>query len=194
MNEDKFSCAHAFTAKWEGGISDHPADRGGFTAYGVSTEFMRELMASAPSRRFLATLGLSGNPDRALMKKISREKAAAIFRYYFWDAQNLDLFCLPVATVWYDMAVNHGRAGACRIIQQAANNVLRATLKVDGIPGPQTCGAVQKGGMSLASEAIRIRRQYFNNIVNRRPSQKVFLKGWLNRANALEKYVTGLPL
>lgn len=191
---DKFGIAHRFTAKWEGGISDHPADRGGYTAFGVSTRFMRELLEESPSRRFLATLGFSGRVDRELMRRVDKEKAASIFRYYFWDANALDDFYLPIGVCWYDMAVNHGRAGSARMLQQACNNVLKSGLKVDGVAGPLTRRAALRGDIALADEMLRIRRSYFQNIVFRNSSQRVFLKGWLNRANDLESYIHQLKV
>ena len=36
-----FAKAHAFTARWEGGFTDHPADPGGVTNHGVSLRFLR---------------------------------------------------------------------------------------------------------------------------------------------------------
>lgn len=41
MAQSNFLKAHEFVAKWEGELSDHPADRGGLTAYGASIEFVK---------------------------------------------------------------------------------------------------------------------------------------------------------
>lgn len=38
-----FDTAHAFTARWEGGLTDHPADPGGLTKYGVSLRWVQDL-------------------------------------------------------------------------------------------------------------------------------------------------------
>lgn len=187
-----FEVAHKFTAAWEGGISDHPADRGGYTAYGVSTGFMKDLMADSVHRAFLAGLGLAGPVDRKLMARIGKAEAAAIFRHYFWKGQALGDFDQAIATVWYDAAVNHGPGRAARFMQQALNRVRGAMLAVDGIAGPRTRAAAQGAGRVEALMQLEIRSEFFRSIVASRPSQKVFLKGWLNRVNALRQLVPRL--
>lgn len=190
-----FMKAHEFTAKWEGGISDHPADRGGYTAYGVCIAFLNDLYNTGSGRDFLASLGIRGMITRELMRRmIDRETAAKIFRFYFWDGQKAgELPSQSLATVWYDMAVNHGRGGGGRMLQQALNNAIRAGLVVDGAIGPKSLaalkGAAGADGKVCAAEALRIRENFFNNLVAKRPSQKVFLKGWLNRARDLKRYI-----
>ena len=42
-----FESAHAFTAQWEGGLTDHPADPGGLTNYGVSLRWVQDLAQQA---------------------------------------------------------------------------------------------------------------------------------------------------
>ena len=42
-----FDTAHAFTARWEGGLTDHPADPGGLTKYGVSLRWVQDLAQQA---------------------------------------------------------------------------------------------------------------------------------------------------
>lgn len=187
-----FMKAHEFTAKWEGGISDHPADRGGYTAYGVCFAFLNDLYNEKAGRAFLASLGIKGPITKTLMiKKIDRNVAAEIFRFYFWDGQKIgELESQTLATVWYDMAVNHGKGGGGRMIQQALNNAEKAKLVVDGVIGPLSLAALKKArGSRCALEALRIRENFYRNLVARRPSQKSFLKGWLNRAADLKRFI-----
>ena len=42
-----FDTAHTFTARWEGGLTDHPADPGGLTKYGVSLRWVQDLAQQA---------------------------------------------------------------------------------------------------------------------------------------------------
>lgn len=193
-----FEIAHKITAKWEGGISDHPADRGGYTAYGVSEEFLKDLYSSASGRVFLDSLGLGSRFDKELMKKkLTRDLAARIFRFHFWDGQGIGGFeSQALATVYYDASVNHGKGGATKMLQQALNNKAGARLAVDGAIGPKTRAALPRNNdgknMDAALEFLRIRENFFRNLVYRRPSQKVFLKGWLNRNADLSSYIKTL--
>lgn len=188
----QFEQAHKFTARWEGGISDHPADRGGYTAYGVSQEFLKDMFASACGRVFLTGLGFSPYFDLAEMKKkMTPLIAARIFCFEFWQGQDLSQWpSQELATVYYDMSVNHGRAGACRMLQQALNAVNGAGLKVDGKLGPLTRAAAHKGDRGTAMKLCELREAYFKKICQSRPSQAVFLKGWLNRVKDLRKHIS----
>ena len=42
-----FETAHAFTAQWEGGLTNQPADPGGLTNYGVSLRWVQDLAQQA---------------------------------------------------------------------------------------------------------------------------------------------------
>lgn len=44
---EAFQLAHAFTARWEGGLSDHPSDPGGITNHGVSLRWVQDLARQA---------------------------------------------------------------------------------------------------------------------------------------------------
>lgn len=203
-DSEKFNKAHIFVQKWEGGISDHPADKGGYTAYGVCTAFMRDFMAKPANRVWAGSeLGLEipkgGCVDRAFMRKITKDMAARIFKRAFWDALDLDSHSLKTAVCVYDCAVNSGSGRSVRLLQQAHNNLkskTAAALVVDGLIGPKTHAAIKALAASreteLVNELIRLRELFLRNIVKSNPSQSVFLKGWLNRTADLRKYVSGL--
>lgn len=188
----EFQKAQWFTARWEGGISDHPADRGGYTAFGVCTEFMKDFAAKAKNRKLLESLGLTGTVNRALMKKIDARRAAAILRAAFWDIHNLDEFPQIPATVIYDACVNCGERTGLRLMQQAIRNIAGLPLAIDGIMGPQTGKALIAHGTDAVDEALKLREMRYHNIIAKNPSQKAFIKGWVNRINDLRKYVERL--
>lgn len=183
-----FSTAHKFTAKWEGGISNDKADLGGFTAYGVSTAFMKSLKkARGADADFLNSIGLAGPVTLELMRKITPAQAAKIFRFHFWDPYSLDLYKQSVATVYYDCLVNHGKSGGTKIAQRGINRHAGHELLVpDGIFGPKTFAALRKASRDTARCICLCRRDYYQAIVKNNMSQKRFLKGWLNRTADLE--------
>lgn len=92
---DRFEACHAITAKWEGGWSNHKADPGGKTMYGV-TEAV-----------FHAWLKARGMPIRPV-RTITMEEAKALYRSNYWKAVGADRLFPGVDLATYDAAVNAG--------------------------------------------------------------------------------------
>lgn len=188
--EGLFDLAYIFTARWEGGLSDHPADRGGVTKFGVSREFLADMQKR--ERHFLRSLGIAGEITGDVIRNLSRDQARRIFRYEFWDSLELDREIHPkCAVVLFDMAVNHGKAGAVKIAQRGVNKTapLCPLLKVDGKLGPKTRKGLANADFNLPQLILDAREAYFLAIVAKNASQKVFLAGWLNRCDDLRRYV-----
>ena len=108
---ENFLIAHAFTAKWEGGLSDHPADNGGLTAYGASLKFVEGIASTRSGREFLRGIGVHPPVTRETMREeVTPERARAMFKREFWDSLHLDDYPFAVALILYDAAVNCGCA------------------------------------------------------------------------------------
>lgn len=189
MRQGTFQDAHQFTAKWEGGLSDHPADRGGLTAYGATIGFVQEIAATASGKNFLQAIGVSLPVTRAVMRQLRPGQVAAMFRRERWDALRLDELPFRQAALLYDAAVNHGPAQGVKLSQRGYNRCVTHGVKlaVDGILGPLSRKALQTDTDKVVREIIQSRREFYEDIVARRPEQGVFLRGWLNRADDLEK-------
>lgn len=129
------------------------------------------------------------------MRRIKPAHAAKIFRVYFWEHLNCELYAQSVATVLYDCAVNHGRGGGTKLLQRGFNNAQGARLLAeDGLFGPKTFSALRRADRKTALCAIDSRRDYYRAIVKNNKSQECFLNGWLNRARDLEDFVkNGCP-
>lgn len=189
MSSTAFQKAHAFTAKWEGGLTNDAADAGGITNWGVSKVFLADFAKS--NRTFLASIGISTPITADTIRKLTSWQGAKIFRLYFWDSLDLDAYAQKPATLLYDISVNHGRKWGVKLCQRGYNATgPKIRLDEDGLMGPKTRTAL----LTLESDAfVRAtcakRRDYYDAIVKNKPSQKVFLKGWHNRANALERYL-----
>lgn len=160
-----FAIAHAFTARWEGGLTDHPADPGGLTKYGVSLRWVRDLAEQARqeclrqrrscedcSGRLVGNceagmldMDHDGDVDADDIRACTRAQAAALFRKHFWETTNCARLPLPLAVTLYDGAVNMGAPRAVRQLQRAMNATGEAQLEPyapiaeDGVPGPRTC-------------------------------------------------------
>ena len=192
---NNFSIAHKFTAKWEGGESDHPDDGGGLTKYGVSLKFLGGLSGTQSNRDVLERMGIRLPITRQVIYDLTRDQAASLFRWQFWDKLKLSLIPLRPAVVLYDAAVNSGPAQSVKLAQRGYNRCVAygQPLVVDGIMGPATRAAMQLADTDKCLSAmLDAREKFFQTIVVNNPSQQVFLRGWVNRVDDLRRYVRGL--
>jgi lysozyme family protein len=159
--------------KKEGGYSNHPADKGGPTCFGVT----QATLTSYLGRSCSAT-------DVKLMTK---KTAAAIYESLYYLKPGIDRLPELVQPILFDMAVNQGCSYAIRTLQtelQAAGYLGR----IDGSTGPLTVAAAEKAagdlGPVLINNLVRRRIQRYRDIVKADPSQKAFIRGWLARAES----------
>lgn len=192
---DNFSIANKFTAQWEGGLTNHPADRGQITSYGVSLVFLSGLAETQSNRDTLERIGIRLPITRNVIINLTETQAACLFRWQFWEKLKLDLIPLRPAVVLYDAAVNSGPSQSIKLAQRGYNRCVTygQPLVVDGIMGPATRAAMQLADTDKCLTAMLDEREkFFQTIVDNKPSQQVFLKGWINRVDDLRRYVRGL--
>lgn len=170
-----FNKAMKFVFQWEGGVSDDPADSGGVTKYGVCLRFYRTIHPNATRADILA---------------LTKEQASDIFYSEFWLKCHCDeLFLDKIAVALFDTAVNTGVSQAVKFLQRAVN------VKADGKMGIITISAVNEhtdDEQTILDNFIKQRQQFYKDLATRKPSQQVFLKGWLNRTNALATLCDGI--
>lgn len=160
-----FEQAIGFTLQWEGGYSNHPADRGGPTRYGITQQFARDRGYTGDMRSL----------PLALAHKWYKEDIWD--RFKFEEVADISPEC---AGYLFDMAVNHGKWAL--IAQRAAARYFPG-IEQDGKWGPETHGALQESSRYEGFlDALRVERcRYGNQLVASRRSQAVFLVGWLRR-------------
>lgn len=170
-----FDMAHAFTARWEGGLTDHPADPGGITNHGVSLRWLQQLAAEAAADCRRAGCSCDGsnafdtsddlgahentydfNHDGTIdsddIRECTKVQAAELMRRHFWLPLGCEALPAALGTTLYDCAVNTGPAQAVKILQQCCNTVGEAQLdvftplNVDGRCGPLTRALAQALG------------------------------------------------
>jgi lysozyme family protein len=90
MAVNNFEACHAVTAKWEGGWSDHAADPGGKTNWGITQ----------------ATLGayLRRPASAAEIRALTKEQAKAIYKKLFWTPS--------AQTAWTRASISLASTGA----------------------------------------------------------------------------------
>lgn len=189
-----FPIAHKFTAQWEGGLSDHPADRGGLTAYGASIRFVKGIANTQSGRDFLHQIGVRLPVTPESMRQITPDQVASMFKREFWSSLRLDDLPLRPAICLYDMVVNSGPSASVRTAQRGYNRCVLHGVKLaeDGILGPLTRKALSQDTDAIINAMLDMRVAFVEAIARNDESQRAFLEGWLNRINGLRSYVMGL--
>jgi len=160
----------------EGGLANNNYDNGNITNYGISL-------------RYLKTLGKEGdiNKDGRIDKQdiylLTKFAAANIYKKQFWDKYGLyRINNLQLATKILDLSINMG-------INQLIVLLKRAILKIDpNFIAPKDipfiiCYVNKYPPFILLNALIKQAKYFYTNLVNKRPQDQIFLKGWLKRAD-----------
>jgi lysozyme family protein len=160
--------------KFEGGYVNHPADKGGATNKGVT----QKTYNSFRSRSKL---------PRMDVKYITQEEVEQIY-YEFWRGASCDKIneSHPLtAAAHFDFAINSGPKQAAKVLQRCCK-----AKPVDGIIGRITLGAVFAcDDFTLSNSILDARQKFFQSLVDRNETQRVFLRGWTRRVTHLRKLI-----
>lgn len=163
-----------FVLSREGGYSNNPKDAGGETKFGISDR--RDGVVDGK-----ADLNGDGVGDVAI-RGLSREDAAKIYRRDYYDASGCEKIFGAVRLWLFDTAVNCGVAKAVRLIQTAGGTF------VDGKLGVKSAMLINSRNQKmLLNRLCDMRISYYRDIVVRKPEQKIFLNGWIDRVEQLRK-------
>lgn len=184
---DRFARVLAHLLKTEGGYNNIPADRGGATNLGISLRFAQAEARIDPVVRRALDMDMDGDVDGADIRLLTPEAAAEVYRRCFWDRYLCSRLSPRMDGALFDQAVNGGGVAAVRMLQQAVNLVRgHADLVVDGRLGPRTIDAANRCDPNAVVVQMRsIAAQRYRAIVRADPRQRLFLNGWLARANTL---------
>jgi len=180
----KFEIAHGITAKYEGGLANNKADRGGLTYAGIAENywptwkgwpFVKAEIARHGKDTTAINQHLANHPD---VPQLVRD----FYKANFWDTLKLDsLNDQQLANVVYDFGVNSGIGTSAKKLQ-AAVVACGVGIGVDGQIGNKTIAAINSLPPVPLYNAFNIQRtNYYKAIVERDASQKQFLAGWLKR-------------
>jgi lysozyme family protein len=143
----------------EGGYSDHPADPGGKTMWGVTEKVAR-------------AKGYRGDM-RDLPVSFAKE---SVYRPDYWNAVRAEDLPPALRYATFDAAVNSGPAQAIRWLQRAAG------ATPDGVFGPQTLLAVKtQNPEALLRRFLSQRLRFMTNL----PNWGSFSRGWARRISDL---------
>jgi lysozyme family protein len=150
--------------------TNHPKDKGGPTKYGIT----------------LKTLSAwRGKPTTAEdVEHLQEAEARAIYEKEYITGPRFDMINRPeTAGFLVDFGVTSGPSDAVKAVQRVMNAV-GVPLKVDGIMGPKTAGAINEytAPKELLNRLVAERVIFHVDDTQKRPDQLVFLEGWVRRA------------
>jgi len=161
----------------EGDYSNHPADRGGPTRWGITEQVAR-------------AYGFAGD-----MRALPKETAAAIYKRRYWTDVRFDQVAAVfprVASELFDTGINMGQSVAAGFLQRALNALNRGAtdypdLKVDGQVGAMTIAGLKgfKAKRGAAGEDVLLKAldslqgERYISLTESRPANEAFLYGWL---------------
>jgi lysozyme family protein len=157
----------------EGGYVNHPADRGGPTNMGITQKTLTDYFGK--------------QQQVADVYNLSKQTAREIYyqKYYVrYDIQSLPELIQPIML---DMVVHHGKRGI-KLLQDALLSRGYDVGKIDGYTGPKTIKASRQAAEDMGNQLIRslVRRRIllFEALVRADENQRVFMPGWISRAES----------
>lgn len=188
--DDNFPYACKIVANAEGGWCNTPGDKGGETIFGIARNYHPEWSGWVKVDEVAAKYGRGTkefikivNNDNAL-----KESAHNFFYTYFWLPCNADKLPKEIGIIVYDMEINSGNHAGQKMLQKTLNS-LGYDLKVDGMIGGKTIAAAidcyDDNKVNFIETFLKLRYNFYHEIVIDRPDQLKFWKTWVNRLRAL---------
>ncbi|MBR2608026.1 MAG: hypothetical protein IKC70_08880 [Bacteroidaceae bacterium] len=162
------------TLNYEGGFVNNPLDRGGKTNMGITQKFLNTYKNKA---------GISVHD----VKDLTNKDAIKLYKAE-WDTYGFGLLDnTNVMKLVHDFSVHSGPYIAITNLQHILNKKGHDLIP-DGYIGKKTNNAVNSVNEKwLKTEIQKYRAQHCDNIVDRYPEQKYFIKGWFNRINDISR-------
>ncbi len=159
----------------EGAYVNHPADLGGPTKYGITQRTLSDW------------LGWQATEDE--VKNVDEDTARKIYVVRYLTGPGIHTLAPELVAPVFDMAVHMGPHRAIRMTQEALN-FMGWRVAVNGVLNPETRRAAAEAqallGPLLTNVVAEHRANFYRQIVAGDESQRVFLRGWLRRAEALK--------
>lgn len=151
----------------EGGWSDHAADRGGKTMWGVTQAVYDDYRSRLKKQ------------TKQTVRNITKAEARELYDVLYWRSAGCDRLPWPISYLTFDAAVNSGVGRGVRWTQAGLR------IPQDGKVGPGTVAAANKAIEDANGAAIMgivdARVEFLARLVQRSPSQAAFLLGWWRR-------------
>lgn len=171
--DSRFYFAFNALVAHEGDYCTGKNDPGGQTKYGITQRDLTDIYK---------TLGLPED-----VKHLTSDYAKIYYKAIWWDKYNYNAInSLAMVTKIMDMCVNIGQNQGCVLLQNACNSI-GYNLKVDGVMGDKTIGAVNEISLhdresDLLDALCEEQKAFYELIITQHPNLISFKSGWIKRA------------
>lgn len=170
--------------------SNVAGDKGGETVLGVARKMHPELLIWREvddlkiklnmNDKSLTNFDLISLSKAILQNKMINDAVESLYKENYWKKLKCDIVeNQNFASNLFLLGVNAGIKRAVKTGQQACQ------IFVDGIIGKNTLNAWKNAGDKECKNFTDIEIEYYKSLAKRDKSQEKFLKGWINRANAV---------
>ena len=161
-------------SNWEKSFDEVIKSEGGFVLTDISGDLGGQTYAGIARKPNPGWVGWKLIDDGVMPNK------TMVMDFYktIWNSVKCDDLPAGVDYLVYDFAVNAGPGQSAKLLQRAV------CVPADGGIGPITLAAVKsKDAKELIDLFTEQKKSFYNLIVQNRPEQVKFLKGWMNRVN-----------
>ena len=161
-------------SNWEKSFDEVMRSEGGFVLTDISGDLGGQTYAGIARKPNPSWVGWKLIDDGVIPNK------TIVMDFYktIWNTVKGDDLPAGVDYLIYDFAVNAGAGQSAKLLQRAVG------VPADGGIGPITLAAVNsKDVKELIDLFTEQKKSFYNLIVQNRPEQVKFLKGWMNRVN-----------
>lgn len=173
--EERFKYAVGVVLKHEGGLSNDKDDLGGMTKYGISLRFLKSENLDIDD---------DGDVDKDDIIHLDLAEADEIYAKFWWNKYHYNnISDLILATKVFDTSVNMGASQTHKILKRAMNHLVDIPIVETGDLSASTISLINRLNPKDLLENFRTEeKDVYMQIVDRNPRMKVFISGWMKRA------------
>ena len=176
-----------YIKRWEGGLSLDPNDNGNWFLYGAKAQKKGQgIFVGSKYGVTGATLSAyrgKRSITAAEMAALSLEEACDIALKLFYSGPGLDrLSWNRVTASVLDFGWGAGPVASIKLLQDLLDCGVDGKISAGGETSRAFAKVLAKGEEFLAGAWWAMREEFYEDLVARRPSDAIYLKGWDNRS------------
>lgn len=176
---DPFADWFRRAVEFEGKVNeDVPGDNGGPTRWGITLGRLASVRGVKTPKRGTAAF----ESLKADLYALSEDQIREIYRRDYWEAVRADELPPGLSLAVADFALNSGPARAVKALQKALGNPQTGVMEEETLG---EANAYERVDLIMLYQAER--QRFLNAIVDSRPNQRKFLRGWTQRVDDVRR-------